>query len=101
MDVKNTAISVADPFVRHLIAQYLKRRDEELSVLNSLLAEDDFEAIVLIAHKLYGSGSAYGLDEISRLGAKLERAAGVRESSEVAGLIAELERYLRQLKLAG
>ena len=44
MDVKNTAISVADPFVRHLIAQYLKRRDEELSVLNSLLAEDDFEA---------------------------------------------------------
>jgi len=100
MDDQTTAITVADPFARHLMAQYLKRRKEDLAALTSLLAEDNFEAIELTAHKLYGSGSAYGLDEISRLGGELERAAGSRQAAKIAALITELERYLHQVQLA-
>lgn len=100
MDDQPTPITVADPFARHLMAQYLKRRGEELTELNTSLAEDDFDSIVLTAHKLYGSGSAYGLDEISRLGGELESAAGSRQAAKVAALLVELERYLQQVKLA-
>ena len=100
MDEEKQAIAIADPFARHLMAQYLERREQELTALNSFLADEDFDAIGLTAHKLYGSGSAYGLDEISRLGGELENAARLRESSRVATLIAQLENFVRHLKLA-
>lgn len=100
MDEEKRAIEIADPFARHLMAQYLERREQELTALNSLLADEDFDAIELTAHKLYGSGAAYGLDEISRLGGELENAAKSRESSRVATLIVQLENFVRRLRLA-
>lgn len=99
MDDQSTPITVADPFARYLMAQYLKRREEELAQLNASLADADFESIVLTAHKLFGSGAAYGLDEISRLGGALESAAESRHAARVAALLAELERYLQHVKL--
>lgn len=99
MDEEKRAIAIADPFARHLMAQYLERREHELTTLNSFLANEDFDAIVLTAHKLYGSGAAYGLDEISRLGGELESAAELRETPRVATLIVQLEKYVRHLKL--
>jgi len=95
-----TAIPVADPFARRLMAQYLERREQELKALGSSLAEADFDAIALTAHKLYGSGAAYGLDEVTRLGGELETAARSGESGDVAMLLDELSCYLQHLKLA-
>ncbi len=100
MDDENTAIAVADPFARRLMAQYLERRERELTALSLSLAAGDFDSIALTAHKLYGSGSAYGLDEISRIGGELEKAAGSRETAAVAALIQELDDYVGHLRLA-
>jgi len=95
---EETAIPIADPFARRLMAQYLERRERDLKSLSSSLAEADFEAIALTAHKLYGSGAAYGLEEVTRLGGDLENAARSRESSEIAALLEELRRFLQRLK---
>jgi HPt (histidine-containing phosphotransfer) domain-containing protein len=97
---EDTPIVVSDPFARHLMTQYIERRQKELKVLNASLAKEDFSAIVQTAHKLYGSGAAYGLDEITRLGGELEEAAESRNSAQVAVLISELENFVRRLNLA-
>jgi len=97
---EDSPITVADPFARHLITQYIERREKELKMLNSALAKGDFPAISQTAHKLFGSGAAYGLDEITRLGGELEEAAESRDSTEVAALINELENFVLHLNLA-
>ena len=94
------AITVADPFARHLMAQYLERRAQDIEIISTALAESDFDAIVLIGHKLFGSGSAYGLDEVTRLGGQLEGAAEARDSAKIGTLLGELEAYVNQLKLS-
>lgn len=99
MSDEDSAIPVADPFARRLMSQYLERREQDLKTLSSSLAEADFEAIALTAHKLYGSGSAYGLDEVTRLGGELEKAAQLRKPDQIAPLLEDLRRYLRRLKL--
>lgn len=96
---EDTPIAVADPFARHLMTQYIERREKELKVLNDSLAKEEFSAIAQTAHKLYGSGAAYGLDEITRLGGELEEAAKLRDSAKVATLINELGDFVRHLNL--
>ena len=97
---EDTPIAVADPLARHLMTQYIERREKELKVLNASLAEEEFSAIAQTAHKLYGSGAAYGLDEITRLGGELEETAKLRDSAKVAKLINELGNFVRHLNLA-
>ena len=97
---EDTPIAVADPFARRLMTQYIERREVELKALNTSLAKEDFSAIGQTAHKLYGSGAAYGLDEITRLGGELEEAAESRDSAQVATLISELENFVRHLNVA-
>ena len=96
----DTAIAVADPFARRLMAQYLSRRGPDFEALTAALADSDFDTIELIGHKLFGSGSAYGLHEVTRLGGELESAAQARNSEKISVLIGEFEAYVQQLKLA-
>lgn len=97
---EDSPITVADPFARRLMTQYIERREKELKALTTSLAKEDFSAIVQTAHKLYGSGAAYGLDEITRLGGELEVAAESRDSTQVATLISQLDNFVRRLNLA-
>ena len=69
-------------------------------MLSAAVADSDFDTIELIGHKLFGSGSAYGLHEVTRLGEELENAAQAQNPAKIAALIEELETYVQQLKLA-
>lgn len=89
----------SDPFARRLKDQYLNRRVADLKALGALLRDADFPAIRQIGHKLYGSGSAYGFEEISRVGGALERAADAEASQQVAAAIEDLEKFLHSLTL--
>lgn len=95
-----TPIEVADPFARRLMAQYLDRRGRDFELLSAALADSDFGKIELIGHKLFGSGSAYGLHEVTRLGGELENAAQAENSARIVALIKEFETYVHQLKLS-
>ena len=86
-----------DPFARKLMAQYLRRRERDLESLATLLRQSDFESIREIGHKLYGSGSTYGLDEVSRIGGELESAAKSGSSDEVEQVVDRLKSYLQGL----
>jgi len=100
MDDNDTAIEIKDPFARRLMAQYLERREQDFNTLGTALANSDFAAIEQIGHRLSGSGSAYGLDEVTRLGAALERAASDKDASAAADSIEKLESFVHHLKLS-
>lgn len=92
-------IDISDPFARQLMARYLERRESDVRTLRHALSETAFETIRTTGHRLFGSGSAYGLDEISRLGEKIETAAATRDADGLVLLIGDLESYLNTLKI--
>ena len=81
------------------MARYLERRDSDIGKLRDALDGKAFDAIRVTGHNLYGSGSAYGLDEISRLGESIEKAAEKQDADVLANLISDLEAYLGALKI--
>jgi len=92
-------VNIADPFARRLMVQYLGRREADLQSLRSALASEDFDSIRIKGHNLYGSGSAYGLDRISELGADLERAAKKHDGDHIGQLIDTLETFIRSVRV--
>ena len=92
-------IDIADPFARRLVGQYLARRKDD--VANLLVAVDnaDFDTVRITGHNLSGSGAAYGLERISSIGSDLESAAGAADASRIMQLIADLNAFLRDLKV--
>ncbi|MEI9814251.1 MAG: response regulator [Acidobacteriota bacterium] len=78
--------------VRELVPDYLKRRNAELSTLWNAIEAEDYPSIWTLGHQLKGSGSSYGLEDISIIGNALETAATVRDRIEAyrqAELLAE------------
>jgi len=90
-------MEIADPFARRLVGKYLSHRKEDISKLRSALVESDFETIRVTGHNLYGSGSAYGLDEISYIGASIEKAADDKDAPQISRLIHDLRNFLHKL----
>jgi len=93
------AIDVADPFARQLVARYLERRKQDLGKLRQALDDADFELVRVTGHNLFGSGATYGLEEVSRLGRELERAAEASDGPRIAGLIDELASFVQAVKI--
>jgi len=92
-------VEIKDPFARRLIGRYLDNRKDDVDKLRQALAAADFETVRSTGHNLYGSGAAYGLDEISMLGAKIEMAAIDKDGGELERLIDEMTGFLRKLKV--
>ena len=96
---KGKPIEISDPFARRLIGKYLSHRKDDIDKLKDALAASDFETIRVTGHNLYGSGSAYGLDDISWLGASIENAADARDEEQIERLIGEMTDFLRKLRV--
>ena len=92
-------IVVSDPLARRLMVRYLENRRDDVERLRAALARDDFDHIRDKGHNLYGSGSAYGLDQVSELGAALEKSAGKQDSEEIVRLIQSLEAFVRNVRV--
>jgi len=84
------------PEVRMLVPGFLASRRREHLWMESCLADDDFEQIVRLGHRLKGSGGSFGFPQLTRIGARLEEAArgGDRDSCEDA--LDELARCLSE-----
>jgi len=93
-------IEIADPFARRLLGQYLERRKADLAELRAQLADANYTSIELTGHNLSGSGAAYGLDEVSRLGADLESAARSADSDRIRQIVDQLEDFIASVTLA-
>lgn len=95
----DSPIVVNDPFAKRLMVRYLEKRRDDIDRLRTALAENDFDLIRDKGHNLFGSGSAYGLDRVSELGAALEKSAGKRDAEKVGQLIENLEAFICNVRV--
>jgi HPt (histidine-containing phosphotransfer) domain-containing protein len=79
--------------LRDLIPRFLANRRVEIDQLRAAIARNDLEAARRIGHGLKGVGGGYGFDEISRIGAEIERGARAG-GHDLATLARELADYL-------
>jgi HPt (histidine-containing phosphotransfer) domain-containing protein len=96
----NAADDLADPFARQLKSRYLGRRRADLDVLAKALAADDFDTIRIAGHNMYGSGAAYGFEQVTTIGKGLEEAATARQKVAIEALIVELEKFIARQHFA-
>jgi HPt (histidine-containing phosphotransfer) domain-containing protein len=83
-----------------LMPQFFANRALELARIRAALAGAEFSVVRRVAHGLKGVGGAYGFDEVSRLGAAIEMAAGAADASTIARLASELECYLANVNVS-
>lgn len=82
-----------------LIPGYLENRRNDISRIETLLAEGDFAEVGRLAHSMKGTGGGYGFDGISSIGGAMETAARERNPEEVTRQLNALEIYIRTVKI--
>jgi CheY-like chemotaxis protein len=83
-----------DSSLAELIPRFLVNRRSDVETIGTALDQGDYERIRVLGHDMKGSGGGYGFDEITDIGASLERAAEGREHAEIRAKAAELAWYL-------
>ncbi|MGZ3789802.1 MAG: Hpt domain-containing protein [Bacteriovorax sp.] len=70
--------------------KYLHRRVGEIAELNDCLVSGNFEAAMMIGHRLKGNGETFGFPSISSIGMSLEQAAQERDKEKLKEFIEKL-----------
>ena len=84
-----------------LIPPFLDDRRRDLARIDTALAGSDFAVIKRLGHSMRGTGSAYGMTEISRLGALLEEAAAAADGPRCHAVRDLLAAYVEQVQVVG
>ncbi|MGA1867998.1 MAG: ATP-binding protein [bacterium] len=95
----NNIIVYADPDLKDLIPEYLRDIRYDAEKMQASLAQDDFETIRTIAHRMKGSGGGFGFDQISELGLKLHSTAIDKNAREIQRFLDELIFYLEHIEV--
>lgn len=81
--------------------KYLSRRGSDITDLKMSLETQDYSKLIMIGHRLKGSGQTFGFPLISSLGRSIEEAARLENVAALKGLILDLEtaveKYLAEL----
>lgn len=83
-----------DEDLEAIMGRYLEIRQKELLELEEAVTHKNFETIRLLGHRLKGTGSSYGLDELTRLGTLIEDKAVDKDMSDVPDYTAEVRNFL-------
>jgi PAS domain S-box-containing protein len=97
---KYTAIEVHVPArLNDIVPAYLERQRAGVRTLLDALESGDHEAIKAMGHKMKGSGSGYGLDRITEIGAAIEDTAERRDLARVREWALTLEDFLSRARI--
>jgi HPt (histidine-containing phosphotransfer) domain-containing protein len=87
------------PGLENIMPAYLAWRREEVPELIALLAASDFERLAHLSHNIKGTGTSYGLPDLSRIGADLELASKLRDTSAAGAQLTQLNYYLEHVQV--
>jgi CheY-like chemotaxis protein len=97
---QHTAIETHVPAkLRDILPGYVERQRAAVRTLFDALDAGDYDAIRTLGHKMKGSGSGYGLDRITWIGAEIEQAAGQRDPQRIREKAEALEDFLRRVTI--
>lgn len=85
--------------VYDLAKRFLARQERALKGLQAAVRTRDFARVRSMGHDLKGSGGAYGLDALSKLGTQLEVAADAGDVDDIGRLLQQLEERLSRVEL--
>ncbi len=80
-----------------LIPGFMQRRREDVKSLKTSLSAGELDKIRITGHSMKGTGGGYGFDDLSQIGAELEKAALAGDADEISALVDRLERYLENV----
>lgn len=100
MESARILIDVPEDLPRELVVQFLNSCREDLSRLNTALAESDYDHARRLGHQMKGNGSPYGFPAVTLIGSAIEQAAKVRGAIELASQIQLLKAYLGLVEIA-
>ena len=96
--IKTTVVYIYTE-IEDLVPIFLKNQLEDVESIVEACEQKDFEKIQILGHNMKGTGSAYGFDTISEIGASLEQCAKERNSEKVRILAEEVSVYLERVKV--
>jgi two-component system sensor histidine kinase/response regulator len=88
-----------DKRLQEILPEYVERQRAGLRTLLAMLESGDFDGVCTFGHRMKGSGSGYGLDRITEIGAALEDAARQRDARGVRDQARALEQFLQRVSL--
>ncbi len=88
-----------DPDLLELIPGYLEHRREDIDKLRILLRKRKYRDIERCGHSMKGSGSGYGFEDITAIGAFIEEAGHSESLSRIEEGIDKLENYMENLEI--
>ena len=87
-----------EPFMADLIPEYVTEKRRQVRDLKRSMASRDLSHVRRVAHELKGTGAAYGIPEVTRLGGALESAEKNGDAAAAAALVDELDDLLARVQ---
>ena len=88
-----------EPGMEDVVPGYLDKRRKEIPQYQQALADQDFDTIRMLGHKMKGTGAGYGFEELTALGAALEQAALRKDIPAIRAKVDEFARYVDAVEL--
>lgn len=83
-----------------LIPRYLENRHDDLAFARQLLAAQDFYMLAGMAHRIRGSASSYGFNDLGEIASAIEDAAERQDKQAVETQLTALEQFLASVEIA-
>ncbi len=100
--IKNTndkIVVMIDENLLTLVPNYLAHRQQDVNTIETALAQDNYESIQMIGHRMRGSGGGYGFNTISEIGEVLEEAAKGKNQEAIRQSLHQLIDYLNRVEV--
>ncbi|MBI9111751.1 Hpt domain-containing protein [Maridesulfovibrio ferrireducens] len=97
--MSNKLIVKVDEDLEEIMPRYLEIRHKELGELEEAIKAENFDQIRILGHKLKGTGSSYGFEELTRLGGLIENKACDKIMTEIPECTAKVRSYLENIEI--
>ncbi len=87
-----------DKDLEDIFPRYLQARRDDLSKLQTSLAQGDYAFLQSFGHKIAGNAGAYGLDAYGKMARDMEAAAREQNAAECWQVLEAMQVYLRELE---
>ena len=88
-----------DPLLADLVPGYVREKRRQMADLRRLVTEGDMDRLKRIAHDIKGTGAAYGIPDVTRLGRALETAGQQGDAALASSLVDELDTLLARVQV--
>ena len=87
-----------DPLLADLVPDYVREKRRQMGDLRRLVGEHALDRVKRLAHDIKGTGTAYGIPDVTRLGRALETAAQHGDEPRAVALVEELDALLARVQ---